>query len=189
MYYEKTGDLQAREDAMRSLNYATYFADDEGKIACCGLDYADSYWFDDGYADHVRNYQWAMGAVARFRPRRRQSSSPIVLSCDSHRLQRDEYRIHNVRLGRNRNSASQVRADASQLRDNIAFNRDRSIGRGLFCETAFRRRCRGPHPPSLGRERQDNVGGVGPERRGIQSAPSISSVVLFGLGAVFHALL
>jgi hypothetical protein len=68
MYYEKTGDLQAREDAMRSLNYATYFADDEGKIACCGLDYADSYWFDDGYADHVRNYLWAMGAVPDFAP-------------------------------------------------------------------------------------------------------------------------
>ena len=68
MYYEKTGDLQAREDAFRSLNYATYFADDEGRIACCGLDYADSYWFDDGYADHIRNYLWAMGAVPEFAP-------------------------------------------------------------------------------------------------------------------------
>jgi hypothetical protein len=68
MYYEKTGDLQAREDAMRALNYATYFADDDGKIACCGLDYADSYWFDDGYGDHVRHYLWAMGAVPEFAP-------------------------------------------------------------------------------------------------------------------------
>src|SRR5581483_1667404 len=40
MYYERTGDGQAREDAFRSLNYETYFADDEGRIACCGLDYA-----------------------------------------------------------------------------------------------------------------------------------------------------
>ena len=68
MYYEKTGDSQAREDAFRSLNYATYFAASDGKIACCGLDYADSYWFDDGYADHIRNYLWAMGAVPTFAP-------------------------------------------------------------------------------------------------------------------------
>jgi hypothetical protein len=68
LYYEKTGDLQARRDAFRSLNYATYFADDGGGIACCGLDYADSYWFDDGYGDHVRHYLWAMGAVPAFAP-------------------------------------------------------------------------------------------------------------------------
>jgi hypothetical protein len=68
MYYEKTGDSQAREDAFRSLNYATYFAASDGKIACCGLDYADSYWFDDGYADHIRNYLWAMGAIPDFAP-------------------------------------------------------------------------------------------------------------------------
>lgn len=69
MYYEKTGDGQAREDAYRALNYATYFAADDGKIACCGLDYADSYWFDDGYGDYIRNYLWAMGAVPDFAPR------------------------------------------------------------------------------------------------------------------------
>jgi hypothetical protein len=68
MYYEKTGDRQAREDAFRSLNYSTYFADDEGKIACCGLDYADSYWFDDGYGDHLRHYLWAMGAIPELAP-------------------------------------------------------------------------------------------------------------------------
>jgi hypothetical protein len=68
MYYEKTGDAQAREDAFRSLNYSTYFTDDEGKIACCGLDYADSYWFDDGYGDHIRHYLWAMGAIPEFAP-------------------------------------------------------------------------------------------------------------------------
>jgi len=68
MYYEKTGDAQAREDAFRSLNYATYFADNEGKIACCGLDYADSYWFDDGYSDYIRNFLWAMGAIPEFAP-------------------------------------------------------------------------------------------------------------------------
>ena len=68
MYYERTGDAKAREDAFRSLNYATYFCDDEGKIACCGLDYADSYWFDDGYADYIRNFLWAMGAMPELAP-------------------------------------------------------------------------------------------------------------------------
>lgn len=68
MYYDKTGDLQAREDAFRSLNYATYFSDDQGRIACCGLDYADSYWFDDGYGDHIRHYLWAMGAIPELAP-------------------------------------------------------------------------------------------------------------------------
>ena len=37
MYFEKTRDGQAREDAFRSLNYATYFAQSDGKIHCCGL--------------------------------------------------------------------------------------------------------------------------------------------------------
>ena len=68
MYYENTGDLQAREDAQRSLKYATYFAAADGKIACRGLDYADLYWFDDGYGDHVRDYLWAMGARPDFAP-------------------------------------------------------------------------------------------------------------------------
>ncbi|PYT25324.1 MAG: hypothetical protein DMG57_25615 [Acidobacteria bacterium] len=68
MYYEKSGDGQAREDAFRSLNYSTYFAASDGRIACCGLDYADSYWFDDGYGDHIRNYLWAMGAIPEFAP-------------------------------------------------------------------------------------------------------------------------
>jgi hypothetical protein len=68
MYNERAGDGQSREDAFRSLNYSTYFCDDEGKIACCGLDYADSYWFDDGYGDHFRHYLWAMGAIPEFAP-------------------------------------------------------------------------------------------------------------------------
>ena len=28
-----------------------------------------SYWFDDGYADHIRNYLWAMGAIPEFAPK------------------------------------------------------------------------------------------------------------------------
>ena len=69
LYYERTHDGQAREDAFRSLNYATYFAADDGKIACCGLDYADSYWWDDGYGDYIRNFLWAMGAMPELAPK------------------------------------------------------------------------------------------------------------------------
>jgi hypothetical protein len=68
LYFEKTRDGQAREDAFRSLNYATYFAGSDGRIACCGVDYAHSYWFSDGYSDYMRHFQWAMGAVPEFAP-------------------------------------------------------------------------------------------------------------------------
>jgi hypothetical protein len=86
MYYEKTGDAQAREDAFRSLNYATYFADSEGKVSCCGLNAfgqepGGEYEFDDGYGDYVRNYMWALGAVPAFAPKGENhllhSSSPV----------------------------------------------------------------------------------------------------------------
>lgn len=68
LYFEKTGDAQAREHAFRSLNYATYFAASDGKISCCGLGFDGPYWFDDGYGDYVRNFMWAMGAVPEFAP-------------------------------------------------------------------------------------------------------------------------
>lgn len=73
LYYERTGDAQARQDAFRSLNYATYFADSEGRVSCCGRDVfgqeaGGEYEFDDGYGDYVRNFMWAVGAVPGFAP-------------------------------------------------------------------------------------------------------------------------
>jgi len=68
MYYEKTHDGRAREDAFRSLNYATYFIEPNGKINCCGARVIPSYWFEDGYADAGRSFTWAMGAVPEFAP-------------------------------------------------------------------------------------------------------------------------
>jgi hypothetical protein len=68
MFFEKTHDGQAREDAFRSLNYGTYFAGSDGRISCCGVDYGMSYWFSDGYSDYLRHFQWAMGAVPDFAP-------------------------------------------------------------------------------------------------------------------------
>jgi hypothetical protein len=70
LFFEKTRDGQAREDAFRSLNYGSYFARSDGRIACCGVDYAEPYWFSDGYADYLRHYQWAMGAIPEFAPAR-----------------------------------------------------------------------------------------------------------------------
>jgi hypothetical protein len=67
MFSEKSGDQRARENAFRSLNYATYFAASDGKISCCGAEF-NEYWFDDGYADYSRNFSWAMGAVPEFAP-------------------------------------------------------------------------------------------------------------------------
>jgi hypothetical protein len=69
MYYEKTGDGTARENAFRSLNYATYFAASDGKIACCGSGAGSPlFWFEDGYADAGRSFTWALGAVPDFAP-------------------------------------------------------------------------------------------------------------------------
>jgi hypothetical protein len=68
MFFEKTHDGQAREDAFRSLNYATYFAESSGTIHCCGLATENPLWFEDGYGDAGRNFIWAMGAVPEFAP-------------------------------------------------------------------------------------------------------------------------
>jgi hypothetical protein len=68
MFYERAGDSAARENAFRSLNYATYFMSSDGKFACCGASHGESYWFEDGYADAGRSLMWAMGAIPEFAP-------------------------------------------------------------------------------------------------------------------------
>jgi hypothetical protein len=70
LYCAKTGDLQATHDAFRSLNSATYYAASDGKVSCCGTDYGDAgYWWSDGYADYLRHFNWAMGAVPEWAPK------------------------------------------------------------------------------------------------------------------------
>jgi hypothetical protein len=68
LYYEKTGDLQAREDAVRSLNYATYLALSDGRVSCCGEGFGGQFWFSDGYADYLRHFLWAMGSLPECAP-------------------------------------------------------------------------------------------------------------------------
>ena len=69
LYYEKTGNRQAKENAFRSLNYATYFAASNGEISCCGTDMGPiQYWFSDGYSDYLRSFNWAMTAIPSLAP-------------------------------------------------------------------------------------------------------------------------
>jgi hypothetical protein len=68
LYWEKTGDLQAREDAIRSLNYSTYFTLSDGRVSCCGEGFGGQFWFSDGYADYLRHFSWALGSLPEYAP-------------------------------------------------------------------------------------------------------------------------
>ena len=69
LYYEKTGDLQAKDYAFRSLNYATYFEASTGEVSCCGQSFGTiQYWFSDGYSDYLRSFNWAMEAIPSLSP-------------------------------------------------------------------------------------------------------------------------
>ena len=81
LLYARTGDERARELAFRSLNYATYFALKDGRIACCGRRPQNTYWFSDGYGDYLRSFNWAMAAIPEFAPKRQShllGSSSVV---------------------------------------------------------------------------------------------------------------
>jgi hypothetical protein len=71
LLYARTGDSRARELAVRSLNYATYFAARDGRISCCGQRPTNTYWFSDGYSDYLRSFSWAMAAMPELAPKRR----------------------------------------------------------------------------------------------------------------------
>ncbi len=69
LYYEKTGDLQAKKNALRSLNYATYFEASNGEVSCCGQSLGTfQYWFSDGYSDYLRSFTWSMAAIPSLAP-------------------------------------------------------------------------------------------------------------------------
>ena len=69
LYFERTGDIQARENSYRSLNYATYFASSDGRVSCCGQSFGPiQYWFSDGYSDYLRSFNWAMAAIPELAP-------------------------------------------------------------------------------------------------------------------------
>ena len=94
LLYARTGDERARELAVRSLNYATYFAADDGRISCCGLRQYNTYWFSDGYGDYLRSFNWAMAAMPELAPKRRNHllGSSTVVQAVSYAPRRVAYR-------------------------------------------------------------------------------------------------
>jgi hypothetical protein len=66
-YAAETGDVRNKEMAIRQLNWATYFVDDDGKNK-----YPDPHtfevWWTDGYGDFVRHYLRAMAAYPELAP-------------------------------------------------------------------------------------------------------------------------
>ncbi len=81
LLYARTGDRKARRLAIRSLNYATYFVADGGRISCCGERRHNTYWFSDGYGDYLRSFNWAMAAMPELAPKRQShllGSSSVV---------------------------------------------------------------------------------------------------------------
>ena len=81
--FARTGDARARELALRSLNYATYFAGANGRISCCGRRPQNTYWFSDGYADYLRSFNWAMALLPETAPKHENhllASSSVVRS-------------------------------------------------------------------------------------------------------------
>jgi Prolyl oligopeptidase family len=82
-YAVRTGDEKARELAIRSLNYATYFTRSNGLVSCCGQRSQNTYWFSDGYADYLRSFNWAMALLPELAPKRQNhllGSSTVVRS-------------------------------------------------------------------------------------------------------------
>jgi hypothetical protein len=70
LLYARTGDERAREQAVRSLSYATYFEAGNGRISCCGQRPGNTFWFSDGYGDYLRSFNWAMAAMPELAPKR-----------------------------------------------------------------------------------------------------------------------
>jgi hypothetical protein len=99
----RSGDANAREVAIRSLNYSTYFARSNGLVSCCGQRPQNTYWFSDGYADYLRSFSWAMALLPELAPKRQNhllGSSSVVRS---------------VSYGRNRVSYTTFAPDATEV--------------------------------------------------------------------------
>ncbi len=67
LWYEASGDASAREEAARSLNWATYACRDDGIVAVAQKA-EEGWWFSDGYGDYIRHFLVAMAAVPDWAP-------------------------------------------------------------------------------------------------------------------------
>jgi hypothetical protein len=67
LWYEVTGDLDSKERAFRSFNWATYSSREDGLVKT-SLDEATGYWFSDGYGDYLHHFQQGMASVPEWAP-------------------------------------------------------------------------------------------------------------------------
>jgi len=68
LWYEVTGDLDSKERAFRSFNWATYASRQDGLVMGGGSDPATSCWFSDGYGDYLRHFQRGLASVPEWAP-------------------------------------------------------------------------------------------------------------------------
>ena len=70
LYSEQTGDAAYREQAIRSFNWASYMANDDGTVTV-GIDRPDYFnqcWFTDGYFDYVPHFIDGMASLPELAP-------------------------------------------------------------------------------------------------------------------------
>ena len=70
LYAEATGDHAYREQSLRSFNWASYMANEDGTVTV-GVDRPDYYnqcWFTDGYFDYVPHFIEGMAAMPMCAP-------------------------------------------------------------------------------------------------------------------------
>jgi len=67
LWYEVTGDLDSKERAFRSFNWATYSSQENGLVKT-SLDEGTGYWFSDGHGDYMRHFQRGMASVPEWAP-------------------------------------------------------------------------------------------------------------------------
>ncbi|MGH7270403.1 MAG: hypothetical protein ACREJ3_08225, partial [Polyangiaceae bacterium] len=80
LWFRVTGNVRAREQAARSLNWATYMCRADGVVSV-GEDANEGWWFSDGYGDYIRHFLVAMAAVPDWAPAREDhllSSTSVV---------------------------------------------------------------------------------------------------------------
>ncbi|MGA2914569.1 MAG: hypothetical protein ABSE89_00885 [Sedimentisphaerales bacterium] len=65
LWFERTGDENAKERAFRSFNWATYSCRDDGLVKT-SLDEGTGYWFSDGYGDYMRHFLRGMASVPQW---------------------------------------------------------------------------------------------------------------------------
>ncbi|HEV2211176.1 MAG TPA: hypothetical protein VG167_20625 [Verrucomicrobiae bacterium] len=82
LWYERTGDLDSKERAFRSFNWASYASRADG-LVLASLDQPTGFWFSDGYGDYLRHFQRGLASVPEWAPPRQShllGSSSVVRS-------------------------------------------------------------------------------------------------------------